>query len=216
MEGPGFIHEDTMTTLTEDKLQGLTEEHNAWMEATGRSLFPAARQAELLELGALRCPSCRTVRATQEFSRDRSRRTGYSGRCRECDSEKHAAYSPEQGRARWQRYYRKHREKLNAYDRDRYRNDEHRRLSHQLLLGHRRCIRAGNPAEWIEPEQLLEHWESLGVDPLLCYLTGERLTPRTRSLDHVVAVSKGGAHALYNLMPSTFPANHRKGVRPLV
>lgn len=113
-------------------------------------------------------------------------------------------------RERLRRYYAANKEKRREYDRHRYRNDPHRRLSHQLRLGYSRAVESGCEAQEITPEELLRYWESTGVDSLRCYLTGEELDPQTRSIDHVTPISRGGGHVLENLLPTTFTANNRK------
>lgn len=44
-----------------------------------------------------------------------------------------------------------------------------------------------------------------------CLLTGEELTPVNISADHMVPVSRGGAHALENIALVTLEANAAKG-----
>lgn len=163
------------SSLTAEQLQALTEEMNAWMQATGRKLFPAAKTDELLEIGCLRCNRCYRVKPVRGFNRDRSKRTGYEGRCQTCNIDKCRTYTAENAareQARWARYYRENREERLYYDKDRYWNSEHYRLYHQLLTGRQRAERMGNRAGQISSADLLEHWEGLGIDPLRCYLKG--------------------------------------------
>ncbi|MEX0678358.1 MAG: HNH endonuclease [Pirellulales bacterium] len=44
-----------------------------------------------------------------------------------------------------------------------------------------------------------------------CALTGQRLTPSNASLDHVIPVSRGGAHAIENMQVVLTSVNHAKG-----
>lgn len=109
----------------------------------------------------------------------------------------------ERARERARRWYAQNKQRRAEYER---RN----RLAYQLRDGYRRAVQAGGEAVKITPSELLSYWENTGVDPLVCYLTGEPLTEATRSLDHVVPVSRGGGHTLDNLLPCTFAANNRK------
>ncbi|MGD7001354.1 hypothetical protein [Corynebacterium halotolerans] len=233
------------SSSTRDQLQALTEEMNAWMEATGRKRFPAGKADELRDLGAKRCGKCRSVKNLEDFPRNRSHRDGFHSQCKACnyaDTKQWCAENPEykakyysqnreQTLERMAKYYRdhreerkaydreyrhKHQERLQAYDQNRYWNDKHYRLNHQLYLGYHRAVEAGNPAERIKPQDLLDYWEALGVDPLKCYLTGEKLTPQNRSVDHVVPLGRGGAHTAFNLMPCSLEANRTKNVKPRV
>lgn len=113
-------------------------------------------------------------------------------------------------RERLRRYYAANKEKRRAYDRHRYRNDPHRRLSHQLRLGYSRAVEAGCEAHQISPQELLQHWEQRGINPLRCYLTGAKLSVETGSIDHATPISRGGGHVLENLRPCTFTANNKK------
>jgi hypothetical protein len=44
-----------------------------------------------------------------------------------------------------------------------------------------------------------------------CALTGQHLNPSNASLDHVIPVSRGGAHTIENMQVVLTSANHAKG-----
>lgn len=118
--------------------------------------------------------------------------------------------SPEQERQRLKKYYAENREQRREYDRNRWRTSPTRKLGHQLRAGYNRAVKAGNHAEKITPTQLLAYWNQHDIDPLECYLTGEKLSTQTRSIDHHRPISQGGAHVMENLFPCTFQANNKK------
>ena len=57
--------------------------------------------------------------------------------------------------------------------------------------------------------------EIIAEHGMRCYLCGEKLTPDTFSLDHVIPVSLGGADEPDNLRPCCRRCNSRKAARPL-
>lgn len=202
----------TTHTPTAEELQALTEEANAWMEATGRKRFPRAKQDELLEMGAKRCGCCTEVRRITEFNKDASRPDGLRAKCQPCQSGSNAKWrevNPEAHRA----YRAEHLEERRAYDRTRYATNELYRLRDQLKKGYHRAVKAGNEAERITAEELVSYWESVGINPLVCIYTGAQLTPQDRSLDHATPIAKGGSHTVSNLVPASFDANYAKGNR---
>lgn len=198
-----------MNKLTTDQLQNLTDEMNDYMAETGRKLFPPAKADELRELGAKRCSKCATVKLVESFPKDSRARDGLDGKCKTCNSAKTADYrerNPEYQRE----YDATNRERIFEYKHTRYLTDEITRLRAQLSSGYYRAVAAGNQADWITAEHLLTYWSAKGIDPLVCYLTGESLTPFDRSIDHVVAIGNGGSHTVDNLMPCTLEANMKK------
>ena len=179
--------------MNQQELDRLTTQMNLFME--GRKLFPPSKSDELAELGVKRCPKCTTVKSTTEFCKVSSRRDGLDNKCKACNRANVASYK----------------EVNPEYDHNRYRDPEsNHRLNKQLHNGYRRAIEAGNTAVRITPEELLAHWKSVGIDPLVCYLTGEPLDHLSRSIDHIDAISNGGEHNVTNLAPSTAEANFKK------
>lgn len=227
---------DTNTTadthrLTAEELQALTEEANAWMEATGRKLFPRAKQDELLEMGAKRCGRCTEVRRISEFNKDASRPDGLQAKCRPCKNGSNAEYmrelrTDEEYREREREQQREYmrelrtdpefREREREHMRTRYTSDEMFRLRRQLNSGYHRAVEAGNPAERITAEDLLTYWSEKGIDPLRCIYTGEKLTPQDRSLDHCTPIGRGGTHTVDNIVPCTFEVNQAMGNRTVL
>ena len=66
-------------------------------------------------------------------------------------------------------------------------------------------------------EKPLERIKAPEIEALLerqnyrCALTGHHLTPNNASLDHMVPVSRGGAHTIENMQVVLTKVNHAKG-----
>lgn len=126
----------------------------------------------------------------------------------------------EQQRERRRRHYWKNRDAIRAatkaqrkadptrfrsVDRKRYlRNPEKRR--HQSRVA--RAKRSG-----LDCYLSLEDWKVLlRRFRFRCAYCSVRLTNRTRSIDHVIALTRGGTNEITNLVPSCRRCNQRKGV----
>lgn len=223
----------TTTAPSAEELALWTAQVRDWFNETGRKRIARDMKQDLAAQGARWCPNCRTVLRIEEFPSDRTQADGLRSRCRPCHNGACAEYNREYMRERRRdpeyrerereyslRYRAEHLEEMRAYgrehNRNRYRTDELHRLRRQLDSGFRRAVKAGNEADWITAEELLTYWEARGIDPLVCILTGETLTPQTRSVDHATPIGRGGAHTVSNLIPVSFDANHAKGNRTVL
>lgn len=195
------------------ELQALTEEMNAWLEATGRKRFPRAKQVELAAFGAKRCGRCKEVRRISEFHKNSARPDGLQNICRPCDSGVAAEYYAEHREElneNYRRYRAEHLEELRDYDRTRYATSELRRVNVQLQDGKRRTLKAGGAVEDFDAADLLEFWKQQGIPADRDYFTGEALDPATRSIDHLWPVAEGGPHIRAALVPVTIGTNLAK------
>lgn len=198
---------------------------NDLMQERGLTKLPQALRQELRHRYAKRCGKCTTVLPLFCFQANKSTADRLHSECRDCNSNQRSRWyadNGEEARERYRDWYSENaeseRERLAAWRAENpgwwdsyYRSEDGRgRLQKQLTEGFARTVAAGNPAEKLTPEDLLSHWEQEGINPLVCYLTEEVLTPQTRSIDHVLAIANGGGHVLDNLMPCTHTANTKK------
>lgn len=196
---------------------------NDLMREHGITKLPKSLRQELRHRYAKRCGTCATVLPLFCFQRNNSSADRLHSQCRSCNTGQNVrwyAENTEEVRERHQEWYAENaeaeRERLAAWREqnpgywESYYSTERGRLQKQLTEGYSRAVAAGNPAEKITPEDLLSHWEQQGINPLVCYLTEEVLSPQSRSIDHVLAISSGGGHVLDNLLPCTHTANSKK------
>lgn len=206
----------TTTTTTDTApaiLEHLTAEANAEIERRGAKIMPRDLSAELRALGTKRCPGCETVHPLESFPGDSSRPDGLSARCSGCNADKCQRYyaeTAETRRSKYREYYGINREREIQRGSAYYFSH---RLDEQLSAGYRRAVEAGNPAEGITAEELVSHWESVGIDPFRSIYSGAELSEFSRSLDHSVPISKGGGHTLDNIVPCTNEENRSKFTR---
>lgn len=187
---------------------------NELMSELDLKSLPVEIRLELRDRYAKRCGKCSTVLPLFCFPANNSTPDRLHTECRDCNSNQRGRWysdNADEIRARYQEWYKDNAESERERTATNYHNPDGKyRLSNQLHQGYYRAVRAGNTADRITPEDLIQYWESIGIDPLVCYLTGETLTPLTRSLDHIVAIGKGGGHTVTNLAPSTAEANFKK------
>lgn len=184
------------------------------------------------------CPKCEQWKPYSEFSRDRATKDGYRGRCKTCDKatyERRRA-NPEKreaDHARQKRWYEANKERHRAkcrrnmqlllahdpdrqrqYDRKWYRkrglasNRSYREANRDRFRGYwalRRARKRGAQIETVDRAAIIAR------DDQTCYLCGRYLTdPDDITLDHVVPLSRGGAHAATNLRVACRECNFRK------
>lgn len=200
------------TDPTQDQLSAWTAEANEYMTKTGRKVFPFEIQDELVTRGARRCPNCTEVKALTEFASNTANRNGLQSRCRPCQNEccakSHAANRPNRLEYK-RRYYVDNREQEIARTHQYHLDHPWGRA---LGDGYRRAVEAGTRADWITEAELLAYWESQGINPNECFYSGLPIVAgETRSLDHLVPISEGGAHSLENLRPAHLSMNVSKG-----
>ncbi len=87
---------------------------------------------------------------------------------------------------------------------------EQGRLNHARRKARKRANGIGNTkliAKWIRGWQFLKR--------VKCYWCGKRFSPRNCHSDHIISLSKGGAHSVENLCVSCRTCNMRKHDKPL-
>lgn len=158
-----------------------------------------------ITLAVKRCPSCQTSRPIEMFSPAPTRRDGRAGLCKPCYAvlaRKWRAKNPD--RARAQRASRD-----NAAVSRRFRA-AHPDASRQDSAARRARLR-GATVDIVKPFEIAErdHWT--------CALCSEAIPlvakwphPLSLSIDHVVPLAKGGAHAASNVQASHLRCNLRK------
>jgi len=160
------------------------------------TILPGVLRAEnehLLSSGKKRCAWCGELKSRDEYA---NRKTGsWDGKLSFCsDCAKAAVY-------RWRAVNKKrmnHGDKLNL--RKKQAEDP---LMRRLKEGARRAKRNGRFIERFKSKQLLEYWESIGIDPWTCYYCGCHITNGKRlHLDHLLPLTRGGDHTKANLVPA--------------
>ncbi len=77
-------------------------------------------------------------------------------------------------------------------------------MGRSLRRSESRVKAKGGPVERFAVQGLLAFWERYGVAKDECYYCGiwlMGLAPDQATLEHIQPVSRGGAHAMYNIVP---------------
>ncbi|AXN53098.1 HNH endonuclease [Mycobacterium phage Zeeculate] len=144
------------------------------------------------------CSTCREEKPLEEFHRCRSREDGRQTSCKPCK----IAYA-----SKW-----------NSDNKERHRSNMRRHLTgkrvkdplfHRLSVMPARARGFGAPVEKFDSLDLELYWLCNGISTTRCYYTGEPLGPDFH-LDHKTPLSRGGAHAVDNIVPCTPAANTAK------
>lgn len=174
-----------------------------------REQAKAARRFEhrpcIYPVGSKRCPRCDETKNFTQFSCNRSNKDGLDSQCKSCSSEAGKRYRARDG------YAQRHNQKMTAY-----------RLahpwSHRLYKGYQRARDKGLPAEKITRDQLLQYWESIGIDPWVSAYSGQEIPQDQYSIDHVEPLSnpESKGHVLNNLVPCLLGENSSKRNRHFI
>lgn len=164
------------------------------------------------------CTGCQAVKPLEDYRAQRTGRLGRMSQCKACKGAYDKALNATPGRkaanhAREQTAEFKARRQ--AYDRDRNRTTDRRSWLYNKDR-RRRALSKGVEAERFSDADLFAHWDDVGY--YACYWCDAPFTeadPLHR--DHVTPLTKGGAHALSNLVPAHQSCNTSKGARdPLI
>lgn len=168
-----------------------------------------------------RCSMCGEAKPLDAFNRSRSGPLGRHSYCRACQREydrvwraanrdRHREYSRAwyaANRDRRRKYYAANRDRYHEYfreyytaNRDRWREYDHRR----------RARKRAATVEEFSPADVYAWWEELGI--YTCFWCGLPFTEDDRiHVDHVWPLSRGGHHAVRNLVPACERCNRAKG-----
>lgn len=149
-----------------------------------------------------RCTVCGETKVRAEFHRDRSRKDGFSQRCRDCQRTRNLKF-----RERQPEYAPQWRAANPGYSRDWFR---HRPLYHRLYQGVKRASARGCRIDDFSEDDLLAYWAANGVSDEMCFYTGVPLAEGWH-IDHKVPLSRGGAHSMDNIVPCSPEVNIQKG-----
>jgi 5-methylcytosine-specific restriction endonuclease McrA len=162
------------------------------------------------------CPDCKTSKPLEAFSKNRSRSDGVQGICRACSYARTKAFRSSNGDvygkrwydANYKAWYSKNREKVRKRQQDWFdrKRDHVRRL--WVIYGAERRAKVGNRPR-IKGKQLLGVLEK---QKWKCAYCGASLR-KSRHIDHIVPLSRGGGTELSNLQGLCPPCNLRKSAK---
>lgn len=183
------------------------------------------------------CTSCGTPKKLVEFPKRRDAKDGRANRCSECNRAKAAAWyaeNHEQGlvyrrayyqrnkemtKARASKYNRKHRKAVREINKIRRAADPKRYRAYTSTFyarhpekrtekEHRR--RAAKTKAFVEK---VDRWAVYFRDDRCCYICHKPIEFDDMHVDHVIPLSRGGAHSFANCRASCATCNLRKGAK---
>lgn len=158
-----------------------------------------------------RCSKCQLIKSIQAFGMDRSRRGGLACWCKDCLNDNSRKYHLSNRSSVLARHREHHAanppDRAKAVDRARAwaANNPDKARAHRKNIKHkRRALTAGQltAAElrrWESEQDKVCHWCRSACDKY--------------DIDHVVPLSRGGQHALHNLVIACPTCNRRKAAR---
>lgn len=174
------------------------------------------------EDGTKFCYMCQQEKPIAEFSRNTRMVDGRCRHCRACarlDYQRRRAANPERYRARsraWERrnvnltrkYRARYREKYREVLREKHRLYDKQNPDKALeRVMRRRARKKRTRIGWVSYKRI---WER---DRGMCYICGQRVDRKDCHFDHVIPLSKGGAHAEYNIAVTHQWCNQKKSAR---
>lgn len=156
-----------------------------------------------------RCTKCGEVKSLDEFNRQRGGALGRRSRCRVCQREYYRTWREtnlDRRRAYDREYNAANRDRRREYAREYYaanRDRYHERDSR------RRARKRATTVEEFDPADVYTWWEELGA--YTCYWCDLPFTEDDSiHVDHVWPLSRGGHHAVLNLVPACERCNRSK------
>jgi len=168
------------------------------------------------------CADCRRELSLESFHRASKDVLGRQRSCKECSAARYRAWyasNIQRQRERSLSNYRKNVDERRAKQREYQKRDpELRRARHRAwleLVPTRNAERVAKrrAAALAQSAGPVDFAEILKRDGDICYLCGER--PKKRHFDHVIPLSKGGAHSMENIKVACSTCNLKKGARIL-
>lgn len=178
-------------------LAQVTQTINGIMQERGAKTLPRDLAAQLRADNLKRCPGCATVKPFEEFAAKKSNSDGLQPRCRACSGTYHREYYNRDPQAQVKR--------VNTYR-------ETNPITVRISNGKIRAREFGVPYEEFTYRDLLDYWESVGIDPWVSAYSGTPLTADNYGIDHVVPLSDPNSpgHRKELLVPCTQDENRRK------
>ena len=208
---------------TRIRAKGMCASHYARMSRYGDPEYVTPRQARInaiIAAGEMACSKCREVKRLDQFASDSTRPIGVRPACKACVSPAVKAWrdaNPEKMAASTASWRLRNAEAHKAYMGDylaQWKSANKAKV--QEYSNRRRALKAKAPLGAVDLDAL---WASSGEKCALCSEPLSRSTawpdPKFASVDHIIPLSKGGAHAQDNLQYACLSCNLQKHAKVL-
>lgn len=179
--------------------RGLSTERCRLCAARLRSERSKAAAAMRLARGLKCCFICKEEKPLEEFNRATKHHDGLSSRCQSCD------------RITARAYYRAHKEESRLATIEwQKRNPEKRR---EIARNHAKRFRRAHPERARARKDRTDFNAILAEHGMVCHICSGEIQQGDLHFDHIVPLSRGGAHARDNIKPAHARCNLRKGAK---
>ena len=158
------------------------------------------------------------VASTVNFYRNKRSKCGLESQCKECKknydkqwqrvNKSRKAKNNKQYR---KQYYKANKKKELEYNKQYYQSPQGKVVRFNNC--HRRRIKEEQQGTGITKDQWLEMMKYFDWK---CAYSGERLTDKTRSIDHIVPIDAGGDNMVWNMVPMTRSLNSSKNAKNML
>ena len=157
-----------------------------------------------------KCSKCGRwlVASTVNFYKNKASKCGLESYCKECKKGYDKQWQQANGDRKAEnnkQYYEDNRDKKHEYYKQYYQSLQGRVA--YFNSHHRRRIKEEQQGDGITKEQWLEMMQYFDWR---CAYSGERLTEKTQSKDHIIPLDAGGDHMIWNMVPMTRSLNSSK------
>ena len=187
------------------------------------------RKDELLAKGLKECGTCGRVLPVEQFNINKSAKDGLTCKCKQCYKQyyqenteeikqRNKQYQQEHKEAYRQyhkQYYRENKEELKQYQQQ-YDKQHYQTPQGQVVKFNHTTKRRQNEEEQgtgINKEQWLE---MMNFFDWKCAYSGVSLSKNNRSIDHIIPLSKGGEHEIWNMAPMLANYNFSKQAKNMM
>jgi 5-methylcytosine-specific restriction endonuclease McrA len=174
--------------------------------------------------GRRTCRDCGSVKGIDDFPRDPSATRGRRASCKPCHSERTRAWyaaNKDDHLPRQHARYRRDIEAIRQRDKERYERDKPKRLELAVESVHRRrALMQSVPRERGINREALRRRDGdncchCGIEMSFEPLKSGQYNPIRATLEHLVALSKGGSHTWDNVALACWQCNVRKNAKSL-
>ena len=158
------------------------------------------------------CTKCNETKSIDEFQKDKKMKDGHKNQCKECVGKRMKKYKddPENKRnikVQRKQYRIENKEELATKNKE-WRNNNPGKV--KANDQGKRARRRGADIDWNHVEELEEYWISQGIDPCKCFYCSCVLTAKTRQLEHMIPLARGGTSNMDNIVPACQSCNNTK------
>lgn len=203
-----------MELSAEDAAKLLNTDTSEKLRARPRPQHEILR-AQLLAEGKRFCPCCKEIKTLDNFTKNKARKDGFKVYCKACQKAKreetreyNIAKSKEWREANPERFAEKRDAWMQAHPQSE--SDTRKEWMRKNVAKVRQIKKTYKVRRMGWEVGEVDYLEVLMRDGFVCHICGNDVEPDDVHFDHAIPLSKGGAHATYNVFVSHSRCNMKK------